>query len=213
MAGTTIKAMRDQLFQASKRSTTAETTVEHNKAVTDLDALNTLVTQLRTHSLYSALGNPGFQISSNFDIQNANAFSYTNGGTLKSVAATQVWDTGTTATVPATKWAAFLLSLDSAGSRVCTAFTNSSAGYNSEALAIAALTAAAATNTVVGYVTLQAGAATWTAGTSALAGGTGGTPATTTNYYNSVNPNNLYVGSAVTITAAKIADNEGTVLT
>jgi len=31
---------------------------------------------------------------------------------------------------------------------------------------------------------VQAAGITWTAGTDALAGGAGGTPATTTNYYN-----------------------------
>lgn len=213
MAGTTIKATRDQLFQASKRSTTAETTVEHNKAVTDLDALNTLVTQLRTQSLYRALGNPGFQRVSNFDVNNANAISYLNGGTLKTLSATTTFDTGTTATIATTKWGAARLSVNSSGTAVVTWFTNAGAGYASEALAIAAITAAAATDTVLGYITVQAAGSTWTAGTDALQSGTGGTPATTTNYYNSVNPNNLYVGSAVTITAAKIADNEGTVLT
>lgn len=213
MAGTTIKATRDQLFQASKRSTTAETTVEHNKAVTDLDALNALVTQLRTQALYRALGNPGFQRVSNFDVNNANAISYVNGGTLKTLSATTTFDTGTSATIATTKWGAALLSVNSSGTAVVTWFTNAGAGYASEALAIAAMTAAAATDTVLGYITVQAAGSTWTAGTDALQGGTGGTPATTTNYYNSVNPNSLYVGSAVTITAAKIGDNSGTVLT
>lgn len=213
MAGTTIKATRSELFAADKRSSTAETTAEHNKAVTDLDGLNTLVTQLRQQMLYRALGNPGFQRVSNFDVNNANAISYLNGGTLKTLAATQTFDTGTSATIATTKWGAALLSVNSSGTPVVTWFTNTGAGYTSEALAIAAITAAAATDTVLGYITVQAAGSTWTAGTDALQSGTGGTPATTTNYYNSVNPNSLYMGAAYTVTAAQVAGLDGTVIT
>ena len=40
-----------------------------------------------------------------------------------------------------------------------------------------------ANKAVVGYVTILAASPGWVAGTDALAGGSGGTPATTTNYY------------------------------
>lgn len=213
MAGTNVKAVRDQLFAATVRTSTAETTVEHNKAITDLDGLNTLLTQVRTMQLYRALGNPGWQRVSNFDVNNANAISYLNGGTLKTLAATTTFDTGTTATIAATKWAAAQLSVNSSGTAVVTWYTNAGAGYTSEALAIAAMTAVAATDTPLGHITVQAGASTWTAGTDALQGGVGGTVATTTNYYNSTNANNLYLGSAYTVTAAKITTREGVVLT
>lgn len=211
MAGTTKKATRDQLFSADKRSSTAETTAELNKVVTDLDGLNALVTQLRTAHLYAPLGNPGFQIRTNFDVQNANAISYTNGGTIKTLSATSAFDTGTTKTITASKWGAAILSVDSSGTGTVT--FASGAGYDSEALAIAGLASPGATHTVLGYVTILAAGSTWTAGTSALQGGTGGTPATTTNYYNSVNPNSLYFGSAYTVTAAQVAGLDGTVIT
>ena len=212
MAGTAIKAVLTEIKGAPKRSANAETTVSFNRAVTDLDAVVALVNQTRTQSLYRALGNPAFAILTNFDVQNANAVSYLNNGTLKTLAAAQTFDTGTAATIATVKWGAALLSLSSAAATTVTWFTASGAGYATEALAIAAITAAAATNTVLGYITVLAAGSTWTAGTDALAGGTGGTPATTTNYYNSVNPNALYVGAALTITASQIQDLAGTVI-
>ena len=211
MAGTTIKATRDQLFSASKRGSTAETTAAWNKGVTDLDGLNTLVTALRNYVNYQPLGNPGFQIRTNFDVQNANAISYVNGGTIKTLSATSAFDTGTTKTITASKWGAAILSVDASGTGTVT--FASGAGYDSEALAIAALTSPGATHTILGYVTILAAGSTWTAGTSALQGGTGGTPATTTNYYNAINPNALLIGSAYTVTAPQIAGNDGTVIT
>lgn len=212
MAGTTVKALRTELPLGSPRSANHETTAQHNAAVTDLDAVVALVNQLRQQALYNVFGNPGFQRVTNFDVNNATAFVYTNGGTLKTFSATTTFDTGTTATIATGKWGAALLSVSSAGSAVVTWFTNTGAGYASEALAIAAMTAAAATDTPVGYITVLAAGSTWTAGTDALASGTGGTPATTTNYYNSVNPNALYVGAAASVTAAKVADQRGTVI-
>lgn len=132
------------------------------------------------------LGNPGFQIRSNFDIQNANAISYLNAGVLKTLAATQNFDTGSAAQIATTKWGIAVLSLDASGNPVVTWYTASGAGYASEAAAIAAASPVPATHTPLGYVTVQAAGSTWAAGTDALAGGAGGTPATTTNYYNSI---------------------------
>lgn len=212
MAGTTVKSAKTELPVGTPRSANHETTAQHNAAVVDLDALAALVNQLRVRALYNVFGNPGFQRVSNFDVNNATAFFYTNGGTLKTFGATTTFDTGTTATIASAKWGAALLSINSSGSSVVTWFTNTGAGYASEALAIAAMTAASATDTVVGYITVLAAGSTWTAGTDALQSGTGGTPATTTNYYNSINPNTLYVGAAVTVTTAKVADVVGTVI-
>lgn len=212
MAGTTVTATRTELPVGTRRSANHETTAQHNAAVTDLDALASLVNQMRAKALYNVFGNPAFARASNFDVSNANAFYYTNGGTLKTFAGSGTFDTGTTATIASAKWGAALLSVNSSGTAVVTWFTNTGAGYASEALAIAAITAAAATDTVVGYITVLAAGSTWTAGTDALQSGTGGTPATTTNYYNSINPNTLYVGAAVTVTAAKVADGSGTVI-
>ena len=177
------------------RDVVNELQTDHATFKTGVDAIETLVNQLRTQSLYRALSNPAFARKSNFDVSNANAVYYINGGTLKTLAADTAFDTGTSKTITASKWAAALLSVDSSGSTVLT--WTSGGAYNSEALAIAALAAPAATDTVMGYVTVLAHASGFTAGTDALNGGTGGNVATTTNYYNSVNPNTLMIGAAL----------------
>jgi len=90
-----------------------------------------------------------------------------------------------TQTVPANTWALYLLSIIANGTITVTpAAANATTGYASEALAIAALPALPANSASMGYVTVQTAAGqTFVAGTDALAGGTGGHVATTTNYY------------------------------
>lgn len=171
---------------------------------TNNDKMVTLLTQLRQEALYGPLANPGFVISTNFDVKNGNAISYLNGGTLKTLSANTNFDTGTTATIATTKWNAAMLTVNSSGTAVLTwANAAGAASYASEALAIAALAAPAATDTVLGYVTVQAAGVTWTPGTDALTTGTGGTAATTTNYYNHVNPNALMITGTLPATTAQ----------
>jgi len=159
-----------------------------------LTALETLVNALRTHVLSQSLGNPTFAIDTNFDIKNTEPISYLNGGTLKTLADNTNFNTGTAAVITADKWASVLLSVSSTGT--ATATWSATLNAATEALAIAALPAIPAGHTPLGYATVLTGSGvTWTAGTSALAGGTGGTPATTTNYYNEVNPDAMVIGS------------------
>lgn len=108
---------------------------------------------------------------------------------------------GALGTVPASKWALVLIQIDAAGTvSFVSAAANYTTGYATEAAAIAAVPAATAANAVMGYITVLASASTFVFATDALAGGTGGTPATTTNYYNAgVN----YAG-AVTLTAESV---------
>lgn len=205
MAGTAVERRRHALPQSAEY----ETPIQLNKAVTDLGTLQARLTQIQNALSYRALGNPAFAIKTNFDVQNANALSYTSGDTLKTFAAAQTFDTGTAQVIVADKWSSALLSLNSSGSPVVTWSATLNAA--SEALAIAALPAIPATSTVVGYITVLTGSGvTWTAGTDALASGTGGTPATTTNYYNNVNPAALAIGtvlSSTDMTAAQINEN------
>lgn len=163
------------------------------------DDTKALVNTLRKNALYGALGNPGFVLSSNFDVKNGTAIYYTNGGTLKTLAANTNFDTGTAKTVTGSKYAAAVLSVDASGTGIVT--WTSGGAYNSEALAIAALPACAATETAVGYVTIQAHASGFTAGTDALTTGTGGNVCTATTYYNSINPNAAQIGAAVSTSA------------
>lgn len=185
----------DLVNELQEDHATFKTVVTDNKA---------LVNQLRSSMLYGALGNPGFAISTNFDVKNANAISYVNGGTIKTLSANTNFDTGTSKTITGSQWSAAMLTVNSSGSAV---LTWASSSYASEALAIAALAAPAATDTVLGYVTVQAHASGYTAGTDALTTGTGGNVATTTNYYNSINPNTLSIGAAVSSSAPATLSN------
>lgn len=228
MAGTTVNVVRTAQGGLSPISDVAQLCITVNKVVDDLETLRaalsaggvTLVNALRSHALNQALGNQGFQIRTNFDVQNANAISYLNGGTLKTLSATSAFDTGTAQVIVADKWSAALLSIAANGTGTVTWSATLNAA--SEAAAIAALPALPAGHTPVGYITVLTGSGvTWTAGTDALQGGTGGTPATTTNYYNSVNPNDAIIGSAASATAVDQAGDlvaaklavDGTVIT
>jgi hypothetical protein len=152
--------------------------------------VQTFMAEVDQYLLYQPLGNPGFVIDTNFDVKNATAIPYLNNGTLKTLSANTSFNTGTTKVITANKWGAALLSLDSAGTATLTYASGNA--YDNEAGAVAALTVPAATHTVLGYVTILTGSGvTWTAGTDALQGGVGGTTATTTTYYNVINPNGL----------------------
>jgi hypothetical protein len=152
-----------------------------------------LVTWLnRTYDLgrNRLLGNPALAIDTNFDVKNGSAYDYMLGGLAYSDAANGNCDTGTTATFPTTTWGIFKVSVDSSGTLTATWATNSSAGYATEALAIAALPDTPSGELCIGYVTVQAhGTGQFLAGTDALQGGSGGDVSQDTNYYNSNDPN------------------------
>lgn len=162
------------------RRTTRRGALEHHNPI----ALN----RIRDFIRNMALGNPAFAIDTNFDIQTGAAIDYTNAGTLKTLASGADFDTGTAATIAGDQWGVALLSISAAGAGVVTWETNGGAGYATEAEAIAALPAVPSGNTPLGYVTVQAHANGFTAGTDALQGGTGGDPSPDTNYYNAIDP-------------------------
>jgi len=175
-------------------------------AVIDLGSAATLPT--------GPLGPANFEISTNFDIQNGDAFDMLVAGVPVTVATDKVFDTGTAATTAIDTWIAAILSIDEDGTT--THVDWGTGGHASEALAIAALAVVVASGDVtLGYVTiLTDSGATWTAGTDALQGGTGGGPSDDTNYYNdggvgaqSGASGNLT--SEFTITAANTINNAG----
>ncbi len=91
---------------------------------------------------------------------------------------------GALGTIPTAKWGLIVVErIANSTTSFVSAAANYSTGYATEALAIAAMPAQSADKAVVGYLTILAASPGWVAGTDALAGGTGGTPATTTNYY------------------------------
>lgn len=158
-------------------------------------ALETLVNGLRSQYLNGVFGPANFEIVSNFDIQNGDAFNYMNAGIAKTLATDQAFNTGTAQIITADKWSSALLTLSSAAA--CTVTWSATLNAATEAAAILALPAVPAGHTVLGYVTVQTGSGvTWTAGTDALEGGTGGTVSLDTNYYNVANPNAAVVGAA-----------------
>lgn len=129
------------------------------------------------------LGNPTFAIKTNFDVQNTTAYDFAIAGTLYTDATSGTCDTGTAQHMTSGHWNVMLISVDTSGALTGT-WAPGTTGYATEALAIAKLPNVPAGECAVGYVTVQAGAATFTAGTDALTGGTGGTVAATTTYYN-----------------------------
>lgn len=195
---TVVEVVNDIVASVNEQRT------DHATFKTVVDDLKTLVNNLRSAMLNGALGNPGFAISTNFDVLNANAISYTNAGTLKTLAANTNFDTGTAQIIAINKWSAALLSVSAAGAATVT--WSATLNADDEATAIAALPALPANHTPLGYVTVLTGAGvTWTAGTDALQGGTGGTASADTNYYNAINP-----AVATIITAAVASSSPAT---
>lgn len=112
---------------------------------------------------------------------------------------------GSLGTVAASKWSIIAVDAVAAGTITFEVPAGFATGYATEALAIAAAPAKTANKARIGYVTVLASASTWVAGTDAFAGGTGGNPATTTNYYNIASPWNITADSANAITLGSIA--------
>ena len=91
---------------------------------------------------------------------------------------------GALGTIPASTWGIIALDIIAAGTvTFASGAANYTAGYATEALALAAAPVRIAAKARLGYVTILATSSTWIAGTDALAGGSSGNPATTTNYY------------------------------
>lgn len=88
-------------------------------------------------------------------------------------------------TIPINKWGIYVISINGSGSISVTAGAdNFTTGYVDEATAITNIPATPGGTCRLGYVTiLTASGDAFIGGTDALAGGTSGNPATTTNYY------------------------------
>lgn len=116
---------------------------------------------------------------------------------------------GSLGTIPASTWGLISVERVAAGTTsFVSAAANYTTGYASEAAALAAIPAITANKVRVGYLTILASSSGWVAGTDALAGGTGGNPATTTHY---TNDPSMY-GQA-SLTASLIGNLSGTVIT
>lgn len=176
--------------QASKYALLANTVDLVNEIQTDHDAdttwgtdMKTLLNLLQHRSQNFILSvSPVLAIDTNFDVKNTEVTVFVAGGVVYSLTDNTSCDTGTTKTIATTKWGAFIV--EAADATHLTA-TWAASDYATEALALAAAKALTPTTAkcCMGFVTVQAAGSTWTAGTDALATGSGGTAANATNYY------------------------------
>ncbi len=90
-------------------------------------------------------------------------------------------------TIPTGTWGLIAIDVVAAGTITFrSAAANYTTGYATEAAAIAARPAKITLKAEIGYITILAASPGWAAATDALAGGSSGVPATTTNYYPAV---------------------------
>ena len=128
---------------------------------------------------------------------------------------------GALGTIPALKWGIIGVDAVAAGTTTfVSGAANYTTGYATEALAIAAFPAKTSAKARLGFVTIQASASTWVAGTDGLKLGSGGNVAAATSFYTFRNPLDLTVASANELalgirgfTSSQIATLGNTVLT
>jgi hypothetical protein len=120
------------------------------------------------------------------------------------VAAQTAQALGALGTIAASRWSIIAIDRVAAGTTTFPVSANYAAGFATEALAIADAPAKTANKARVGYITVLASASTFITGTDALAGGTGGNPATTTNYYAIASPWELAADTANAITLGSV---------
>ncbi len=112
------------------------------------------------------------------------AFTFAINGNPEAKAAVTTGTALTAQTVPMNTWALYALEAVAGGTLSVTPAALNTTGYATEALAIAALPARITAKARLGYITVKAQTANdWIGATDALAGGTTGNEAQTTNYY------------------------------
>lgn len=122
------------------------------------------------------------------------------------VAATTAQALGALGTIPASKWGIIGVDAVAAGTiSFVSGSANYTTGYATEALAIAGVPAKTANKARIGHILVLASSSGWVAGTDGMQSQTGGTPATTTNFYNIASPWQLTADSANAITLGSIA--------
>lgn len=178
------------------RALSNEMRTDHATFKAVIDDAKTLLNTLRSRHLTKCIGAANFEIDTNFDIQNGDAFDIISNGTIVTIATDQNFDTGTDTVVTTNAyWAGAILSIDADA----TTHVDWGAEAVDEATAITNLAAVTAAGEVVcGYVTVQAAAGQdFVAGTDALETGTGGQVSQDTNYYNIPEIGDAAIGAAV----------------
>lgn len=160
-----------------------------------------LLNQIRAYLLGDrVLGPTGLAISSTDLAVASIAFTFQAAGGYYAKAAVTAGTALAAGTIPTNKWGLYKFVIGVNGTIDCLpAAANFTTGYDSEALAIAAMPATTADHAALGYVTvLTAVGSPFVGGTDALQGGTGGNPSSDTNYYDAtVNEVQEATGAAI----------------
>lgn len=170
-------------YLANIRDLVNELQADHATFKTVVDDQKTLINLLQHRSQNFILNtSPVLAIDTNFDVKNTETTVFVAAGVVYTLTDNTSCDTGTTKTITGSQWGAF--AVEATNSTTLSA-NWASGSYASEALALAAAKALTptASKCTIGFVTVNAHASGFTAGTDALTTGTGGNVATATNYY------------------------------
>jgi hypothetical protein len=152
---------------------------------------------------------PVFAIDTNFDVKNTETCAFIAAGVPYTLTDNTSCDTGTSKTIAASQWAAFVI--DATNATTLAATWTADAASEAAAIALVRAVPFVAGKCRLGYVTVNAHASGFTAGTDALTGGAGGNVATATNYYQFFDLVPITtVTSAATLTAPKPASAPAT---
>ncbi len=175
-----------------------ELRTDHGTSKTVVTDIKTLVNALRTQELTRCVTPPNFEIDTNYDIKNGDAFEIIVGGVLVTIATDQNFDTGTAEQISTDAYfAAAILSID----LNATTHVDWGAEAVDAATALANLGVITASGAVVcGTVVVEAKGGvgeTWTGASDALTTGTGGNVANSTVYANNQHVGDAVIGAAV----------------
>ncbi len=159
--------------------------IQHNNATNDYQIASLGLSTDAVWSWQSAVSSNGKALGrgSTDTAVATGKFTFAVGGIPESKAAVTTGTAPTAQTVPASTWAIYALDVVTGGTLSVAPGALNTTGYATEALAIAALPARITAKARLGYYTVLASASGWVGATDALAGGSTGNPATTTNYY------------------------------
>lgn len=159
--------------------------IQHNNVINDLQSASFAGSLDTVWAWQTAAANSGQALgrgSTDTAIANG-AFKFAVNGIAEAKAAVTTGTAIGAQTVPASLWASYALDIAAGGGITVSPAALNTTGYATEALAIAAVPSRVTAKARMGYITVLASASTWIAATDALAGGSTGNPATTTNYY------------------------------
>lgn len=176
--GTTFPNIKSERLTAPPGSDLRQLEIQHNNLLNRLFAMLSIVAG--DGPVTTAVPTIGTTVTMAIPTQVINIT-----GTPITVAAETAKAFGSLGTIPTTTWGLIVVERVANGTTTfVSAAANYTTGYATEALALAAAPAKSSSKAVVGYITIYASHASgWVAGTDALAGGSGGNPAGTTNYY------------------------------